>query len=150
MEELAKLLIARNISIASVESFTVGNFGASLGMVPGVSKIYKGTLVCYQNEIKERLAGIDKATISKYGVVSKEVAGLMAISGQNLFDSDIAVSFTGNAGPDVMEDKEAGLVYVGIKMEQVSVYELKLEGDRATVIFQAVDFAVRKILENIK
>ncbi len=150
MEELANLLIARNLSIASVESFTVGNFGASLGMVPGVSKVYKGTLVCYQNDIKERLAGIESDTIAKYGVVSKEVAGLLAISGQTLFSSDITVSFTGNAGPDVMEDKEPGLVYIGIKMEQVNVYELKLEGDRRSVIFQAVEFAVKKILENLK
>ena len=150
MEELALLLIAKNLSIASMESFTVGNFGAKLGMTPGVSKVYKGTLVCYQNEIKERLAGIGRETISKYGVVSKEVAGLLAISGQNLFGSDITVSFTGNAGPDVMEQKEPGLVYVGIKMEQVNVYELNLKGDRAAVISQAIDFAVKKILENLK
>lgn len=150
MEELAQLLITKNLSIASVESFTVGSFGSSLGLVPGVSKVYKGTLVCYQNEIKERLAGIDKATINKYGVVSKEVAGLLAVSGQNLFGSDITVSFTGNAGPDAMEGKKPGLVYIGIKMEQVNVYELKLEGNRHEVIAQAVEFAVKKILENLK
>ena len=38
MDELAKTLIQYNISISSVESFTVGNFAAMLGSVPGISK----------------------------------------------------------------------------------------------------------------
>ena len=40
MEELAKFLIDNNISISSVESFTVGNFAAMLGSIPGISKFY--------------------------------------------------------------------------------------------------------------
>lgn len=150
MKELAMLLIGRDISIASVESFTVGNFAAQLGMNPGISKVYRGSLVSYQNDIKERLLGIGADTIEKYGVVSKEVAGLMAMSGHNLFGSDITVSFTGNAGPEVMEGKEVGLVYIAIKMEKVNVYELHLEGDREAIVNQAIEFAVTKILDNLK
>ena len=52
MDELAKLLIQFNISISSVESFTVGNFATMLGSVPGISKVYKGSLITYQNETK--------------------------------------------------------------------------------------------------
>ena len=43
MDELAKTLIQYNISISSVESFTVGNFAAMLGSIPGISKVYKGS-----------------------------------------------------------------------------------------------------------
>lgn len=150
MKKLAKLLIGRNISIASVESFTVGNFAAELGKNPGISKVLKGALVSYQNDVKERLLAISQETIDKYGVVSKEVAGLMAMSGHKLFGSDITVSFTGNAGPEVMENKEVGLVYIGIKMEKVNVYELHLKGGRQEIIEQAIDFAARKILDNLK
>ena len=42
MEEIVRLLIEKNVSISSVESFTVGNFAAALGSVPGVSAVYKG------------------------------------------------------------------------------------------------------------
>ena len=59
MEELAELLIKNNISIGTVESFTVGNFATMLGNIPGISKVYKGSLVTYQSQTKERLLGIE-------------------------------------------------------------------------------------------
>ena len=102
MDELAKLLIQFNISISSVESFTVGNFATMLGSVPGISKVYKGSLITYQNETKERLLSITHDVIEKYGVVSKEIASLMCINGKQILDSDICISFTGYAGPDAM------------------------------------------------
>ena len=52
MNELAELLIKNNISIGTVESFTVGNFATMLGSIPGISKVYKGSLVTYQSETK--------------------------------------------------------------------------------------------------
>ena len=150
MDELAKALIKYNISISSVESFTVGNFAAMLGSIPGISKVYKGSLVTYQNKTKERLLGISHEVIEKYGVVSKEIASLMCINGKQILDSDICVSFTGNAGPDAMEGKPVGLVYIGILYEGVNVYELKLKGTREEIQQQAIDFVVRKLIEKIK
>ena len=89
MDELAKALIQYNISISSVESFTVGNFAAMLGSIPGISKVYRGSLVTYQSETKERLLGISHDIIKKYGVVSKEIASLMCINGKQILNSDI-------------------------------------------------------------
>lgn len=150
MDELAKKLIQCNISISSVESFTVGNFASMLGSVPGISKVYKGSLVTYQSETKERLLGISHDIISKYGVVSKEIASLMCVNGKQILDSDICVSFTGNAGPDAMEGKPVGLVYIGILYQGVNVYELKLKGTRKEIQKQAIDFVIRKLNEKIK
>ena len=99
MEELAQLLIQRNISISSVESFTVGGFAKTIGSISGISAVYRGTLVSYQTRIKRDVLHIDEKIIDQFGVVSKEVAGLMAIQGQKMFDSDVCISFTGNAGP---------------------------------------------------
>lgn len=150
MDELAELLINRKISISSVESFTVGNFAAKVGSVSGISKVYKGSLITYQNETKQRLLSIDRYIINRYGVVSKEVASLMCVNGKQILNSDICVSFTGNAGPDVMEDKAVGLVYVGIAYEEIKVYELNLTGSREEIVKQAIDFAIRKIIRKIK
>ena len=102
MNELAELLIKNNISIGTVESFTVGNFATMLGNIPGISKVYKGSLVTYQSETKERLLGIEHPLIEKYGVVSKEIATLMCVNGKSILDVDLCISFTGNAGPDAM------------------------------------------------
>ena len=52
MNELAELLIEKGITISSVESFTVGNFATMLGSIPGISKVYKGSLITYQSETK--------------------------------------------------------------------------------------------------
>lgn len=150
MDELAKALIQYNISISSVESFTVGNFATMLGSIPGISKVYKGSLVTYQNETKERLLGISHDIIEKYGVVSKEIASLMCVNGKQILNSDICVSFTGNAGPNAMEGKPVGLVYIGILYQGVNIYELKLKGTRQEIQKQAIDFVIRKLIEKIK
>ena len=78
MEELAKLLIEKGISISSVESFTVGGFANMIGSISGISAVYRGSLVSYQTRIKRDVLHIDEKIIDQYGVVSKEVAGLMA------------------------------------------------------------------------
>lgn len=147
MNELAQLLISHNITVSSVESFTVGNFASMLGSVPGISKVYKGSLVTYQSETKERLLSIDHDIIAKYGVVSKEIASLMCVNGKAILNSDICVSFTGNAGPNAMENKLVGEVYIGINFKgDISVYKLNLKGSRSEIVKQAMDFAVRKLI----
>lgn len=151
MNELAQLLISQNISISSVESFTVGNFASMLGSVPGISKVYKGSLVTYQSVTKERLLSIDHDIIQRYGVVSKEIASLMCVNGKTILDSDICVSFTGNAGPDAMENKPVGEVYIGINFKNdVAVYRLNLKGSRKEIVFQAIDFAIRKLIAKVQ
>lgn len=151
MNELAQLLIENHISISSVESFTVGNFATILGSVPGISKVYKGSLVTYQSITKERLLSIDHSLIEKYGVVSKEIASLMCINGRSILDSDICVSFTGNAGPDAMEGKPVGEVYIGVNIKgDISIYKLNLDGSRKEIVDKAITFVIRKIIEKIK
>lgn len=151
MEELARLLMEKNISIASVESFTAGTFAATIASVPGISKVYKGSLITYQNETKQRLLGINKESIERYGVVSKEIASLMCINGQQIMGSDICVSFTGNAGPEAMEQKPVGLVYIAMMYgKQIQVYQLQLEGNRGKIQQDAISFIIRKIIKKIK
>jgi len=151
MNELAQLLIENNISISSVESFTVGNFASMLGSVPGISKVYKGSLVTYQSLTKERLLSIDHDIIEKCGVVSKEIASLMCINGKVILDSDICVSFTGNAGPDAMEGKPVGEVYIGMNFKNdVSIYKLDLKGSRKEIVDQAIQFIIKKLIKKLK
>ena len=143
-------LIEEELTISSIESLTGGLFASTLTEYSGVSKIYKGSVVSYATEIKEKVVGIDKEIIQKYGVVSKECAYQMAICGQKIFDTNICVSFTGNAGPDVMEGKEVGLVYVSIVINgKVDTYELNLSGTRNEIRKQCVNYAFDKIFENL-
>ena len=43
VQELAKVLIEKNLSICSAESLTGGLFGASISDISGISKVYFGS-----------------------------------------------------------------------------------------------------------
>lgn len=151
MEELAEILKLRDISISSVESFTVGGFASLIGSISGISKVYKGSLVSYQTCIKRDVLKIDEKIIDEYGVVSNEVAGLMAINGQKMFESDICISFTGNAGPTAMEGKPVGLVYIGIVFyDKIKTFSLQLNGSRQQIKEQAIYLGCNELLKLLK
>ena len=151
MNELCEFLIANNIQIASVESFTVGTFASRIGMHPGISKVYRGSVVSYQTMIKHRVLGIDQDLIDQYGVVSSQIAREMCTHGQKLFDSDVCISLTGNAGPDAMEGKKVGLIYIGIAYhDEVYTYEYELSGNRKEIVDQAIKLGCANLLKALK
>lgn len=119
-------------TIGSVESFTGGMFAAEITATPGASNYFKGSIVTYSNDIKEKL-GVDTSN----GVINKEVAREMALKGKEYLGVDVCVAFTGNAGPTAMEGKPIGLVYIAINEQ---VYELNLKGDRNSIRRQAIDY----------
>ena len=140
-------------TLGSVESFTGGLFAREITKVSGASHFFKGALVTYASEEKNRILGISYDVIDEYGVVSREVAAQMASNGQKLLNVDYCVSFTGNAGPTAMEGKPVGLIYIGIAIyDKVEVYEFHLSGDRDTIQNEGVKNALKlleqKILEN--
>ena len=151
MDELAQILKEKDISISSVESFTVGGFASLIGSISGISQVYRGSLVSYQTRIKRDVLHIDQKIIDNYGVVSNEVAGLMAINGQKMFDSDICISFTGNAGPTAMENKPVGLIYIGIAFfKTISTYCFQLNGSREQIREQAIYLGCNEVLKLLK
>lgn len=154
IKDLFTLLDEKNLTISSVESFTGGLFGSSLTSVAGSSKYYLGSIISYNTNVKINLLNIDKELINKYTVVSAEVAYEMAKNGRKLLNSDICVSFTGNAGPGVCEgDKPAGLFYIGICYKNkngenvVETSEYSLEMERNLLRETAVKLAIKKIFE---
>ena len=52
--------------------------------------------------------------IEKHGAVSREVAEAMAQAARRQLKADIGLAVTGVAGPDPLEGKPPGLVYIGI------------------------------------
>jgi nicotinamide mononucleotide (NMN) deamidase PncC len=63
--------------------------------------------------------------------VSEQTAKKMAEKVRTLTRTDYSISTTGNLGPDVLEGKERGLIYIAVSREgQTFTRELKLEGDR--------------------
>ena len=124
MHNVVRKLIDRNITIATAESLTGGLISKIITDVPGASKILKESFVVYSNEAKVNLLGVDVNIIDKYGVVSSEVAFDMAKMLYKKTGKDICVATTGNAGPDICDDKPVGRVYIGISFKNdIKVYE---------------------------
>ena len=147
-QEINSLFRAKGLTLGSVESFTGGLFAREMTAVPGASKFYKGGLVTYATEEKVRLLGISHKDVDQYGVVSKEIALQMAELGREKLNVDVCISFTGNAGPDAMENKPVGEVYIGLATkEKVEAFPYQLEGDRHKIQENAIILAFT-LLEN--
>src|SRR5574344_1015268 len=52
-------------TLGAAESLTAGLFSASFCSVPGASKVFKGAVVSYANEVKENLLGVAQENIAK-------------------------------------------------------------------------------------
>ena len=79
--------------------------------------------------MKEVFLDVPAMLVEKFGVISRECARAMALNAQRIMDVDFAVSFTGNAGPDVMEEKPAGRVYCAIARRDGTVFDFRFQMD---------------------
>ena len=151
VQDINSLFREKGLTLGSVESFTGGLFARGITAVPGASKFYKGALVTYATEEKVRLLGISQEDVDKYGVVSNEIAYQMAKLGREKLNVDVCVSFTGNAGPDAMEGKPVGEIYIGLATkEKVEAYRYQLEGNRNKIQEDAISLALALLENNIK
>ena len=127
----------KKLTVGSVESFTGGLFASTIISKPGASEFFKGSVVTYWSEIKEKL-GVDTSN----GVINKAVALEMAAKGKEFLGVDICISFTGNAGPKETEGKPVGTVFIAINEK---VLELNLKGSRNEIREEAVQIALEEL-----
>jgi PncC family amidohydrolase len=121
-----------------------------LTAISGSSAVYKGGIISYTNEIKEKLLGVSAETLAKYGAVSEPVACAMAEGARVRLQTDIAISVTGLAGPGGDEyGNPVGTVFIGYADEDKAfAKEFRFLGDREDVRKQAILMALRIVLEN--
>lgn len=99
-QELIALLNEQHKQIALAESCTGGLVASQLVDIAGSSASFSYGLVCYSNEIKVQQLGVPAELIELQGVVSLPVAQAMAEGALRNSSADLALSFTGVAGPD--------------------------------------------------
>jgi nicotinamide-nucleotide amidase len=113
--EIGDLLRQKSLTLGTVESATGGLIAHMITEVPGSSDYFKGSIVSYSNEIKNRIVGVETATLGRYGAVSSQVAEEMALGGRKLLDVDVCLADTGIAGPGgATPGKPVGLFYLGM------------------------------------
>ncbi|MGS2776923.1 competence/damage-inducible protein A [Robertmurraya sp. GLU-23] len=152
MNELFTLLQKNDLTIACAESLTGGMFQQELTAIPGSSAVVKGGVVCYTNEVKEKVLGVKQETLEKYGAVSEECARELAENVASLLNADIGISFTGVAGPGVVEEKPVGTVYIGIskKGSPVIVEKFAFAGTREGNRVRSVKYGCFSLINSLK
>lgn len=112
---LIRELQARKATLSIAESLTGGQAQAMLTAVPGASSVFKGGVVTYSDELKNRFLGVSLDTIESHSVVSKEVAFEMILGLIRQTDTDYGLALTGEAGPTSSSGQPVGKVFIGIR-----------------------------------
>ncbi|MGD0341511.1 MAG: competence/damage-inducible protein A [Bacteroidales bacterium] len=124
------LLLQRKQTLCTAESCTGGNIARLITSVPGSSRYFKGSVVAYDNKVKENILGVPGEAIKKYGAVSEQVARLMAEGARRVMDTDYSVATTGIAGPDGGTDaKPVGTICISVASEPGTVSEKLVFGN---------------------
>jgi nicotinamide-nucleotide amidase len=149
----AKLLTEKKFTISTAESCTGGYIAHRITTVPGSSAYYMGSIVAYDNSIKENFLDISLSLIEMYGAVSEEVVIGMANAVKSKFRTDFAIACSGIAGPSGGTDaKPVGTVYLAIAHPAgIFTKKLQLGTDRERIIRETALHALnnlRKILLN--
>lgn len=124
--ELVEALQSKHQKITTAESCTGGKVGGAITSISGASSVYECGVISYSNRIKNKVLGVPKRILEKYGAVSYQTANDMAKGAMRISGADIAVSVTGVAGAE-SEGKPTGLVFICARThEQAWMFELHL------------------------
>jgi nicotinamide-nucleotide amidase len=114
-EIVARMMIEGRLTLGLAESCTGGYLANRLTNIPGSSAFFKGSVVTYANEIKERVLDVPSRILQTEGAVSEATVRQMATAALELMQSDIALSISGILGPGgATPDKPVGLVWMAI------------------------------------
>lgn len=148
IDKVHKLFKRKALTLSVAESCTGGLISHYITTLPGASIFFRAGVVPYSGEAKKKILGVSSAIISEHGVVSEESAKEMAGKMRSLAETDFALSATGNLGPEVLEGKEKGLVYIAVSRKGLTVSkELRLKGTRAENNKTASLLALRFLIE---
>lgn len=151
VKKIHELFKQKSITLSVAESCTGGLISHYLTNLPGASTFFKAGIIAYSEETKKDILGVSAETLKLHGMVSKETAQEMAEKVRLLTKSEYSISVTGNLGPNVIEDKEQGLIYIAVSKEGETLSQkLKLNEGREANKEQASLLALKLLVEFIE
>ncbi len=114
-EVIGVLLKGKNKTMATAESCTGGFIAHQITSIAGSSKYFKGSIVSYDNSIKQLELNVSDEILKTVGAVSEACVKQMATEVLKKFDVDYAIATSGIAGPDGgTDEKPVGTVWIAI------------------------------------
>jgi len=117
---VADLLTERELTVGVAESLTGGLVGARLAETEGASTWFRGSIVCYDSQVK-----FDLLEVPEGPVVSAVAAEAMARGACKALGADVGISVTGVAGPATQDDQPVGTVFMAVSLDR------KVESDES-------------------
>ena len=115
---LAANLSEKHQTLAFAESCTGGYLSHLITKLPGSSNYFKGSVIAYANEIKNRILQVPDNILSDVGAVSESTVIYMAKNVRDLFQTDYSIAVSGIAGPaGGSREKPVGTVWIGLASE---------------------------------
>lgn len=148
-DAIGRELRARGMTLGVAESCTGGMVAARLTDLPGASAFFRGAVVAYANDLKERLLGVTARTIESHGAVSREAAREMAAGACRGLDADVGIAITGIAGPEGgSAEKPVGTVWAAARIGDLAVERLfRFAGGRDEIRVRAVQGTLSLLLD---
>jgi PncC family amidohydrolase len=151
MQQLIDDLKSRNWRLASCESVTGGDFASLITDVSGASEVYVGGYIVYSDVSKQLLTFVDEEMLRTHGSVSAEVVRRMAVWTREYLKSDVAIAFSGNAGPKTSSNQPVGRVFTAIALnDECFVYQDDFCGSRKEIKKQIVDSGIQRLSKLIQ
>ena len=151
---LGNQLKARHQTIATAESCTGGRLAAALNAQSGSSAYYMGSVVAYDNRIKEQVLGVKHDTLLEWGAVSEQTVREMAEGVRALMNTDYAIATSGIAGPTGgTPDKPVGTVWIAWATPDGTVaecYHFGVAREREQITQRAVTAALVELIKITK
>ncbi|MHA4810021.1 CinA family nicotinamide mononucleotide deamidase-related protein [Flavitalea flava] len=114
-QALGQLLKEKGRTVGTAESCTGGYIAHLFTAIPGSSHYYKGSVVSYDNEVKEKVLKVGADTIARVGAVSEETVRQMVEGALSVLNTDYVVATSGIMGPDGgSTDKPVGTVWIAV------------------------------------
>ena len=150
--QIGDILYASGLTIGTAESCTGGRISEAIMAIPGSSDYYKGGIVAYTDEVKERILGVPHEILEEYTAVSEEVARQMVLGTINTIDVDFAIASTGYAGPGGgTKDNPVGTIWLAYgNKEEVRTFKLTEDFGRDINLAIATNKAIRLMLDFLK
>lgn len=129
---LGRLLKQQNNTIATAESCTGGYISHLITSIAGSSGYFKGSVVSYDNSIKENVLHVDAEALHTAGAVSEETVKQMINGILDVMQTDYAVAVSGIMGPGGgTAEKPVGMVWMAVgNNEKIETKKMHFRFDR--------------------
>ncbi len=131
-EAIGRLLKSRGQTLGTAESCTGGYIAHLITSIPGSSHYFKGSVVSYDNEVKENLLHVAPETLTRDGAVSQATVEEMVKGALTQLNTDFAIATSGIMGPDGGSlEKPVGTVWIAVGNHQnIHAQKLSFRFDR--------------------